>query len=175
MNELGCTGVGQEFCTRAWHRARSGPFSLSSIDVAVTICPDSSFSIKRKQPFNSHDSQVLSRAVVWGGMSCELRVLLTRSLLTRHQRCASSPDLTSQKNISRHYQEPTARDDQIVTQDIKPGKFYIELSASKWKTALACCGCEPIWVRESYIQAGLPCKCFVTKVWDSHEVSDLYF
>lgn len=121
-------------------------------------CPENSFYIKRKQPFNRHDSEVLSRAAVWGGVSCEPRVLLTRSLFTRHQRCASCSDLTSQRNVSRHCQEPTAGDDQTMTRDIKPGKFCLELSASKWKTALACHGCAPMCA--SYIQGMLlPCKC----------------
>lgn len=79
------------------------------------------------------------------------------------------PESWQVKNIFRHCQEPTVGDGQVITHDIKPGKFYLGLSVSRWKTALECCGCEPLCA--SYVQGLLLCKCFVTKLWVSHEVS----
>ena len=61
------------------------------------------------------------------------------------------------KNVSRHCQGPTVGGGKILTRDRESDKFYIALSASKWKTAFVCilyvciCMCE-IHTRHAALQ-----------------------
>lgn len=146
--------------------------ALSSTEVVVTTWPESSFYIKRKQPFKCHDSEVLSRAVVWGGVSCEPSVFLTRSLFTRQQCCASSLDLTSQNHL-----QALPRAHCRSWADHNP--WHQTRHILHWVICTQMENCPCVWWVWTYVcvrptrRAALPMLCY--QVWDSHEVSDLYF